>query len=228
MRFRHNRLPRAGLHRARLHSSRLHGARFHRAVASAALSSLATACAHELGGGAFPHPVLLGLAFALSIPLCWALGGRRATALSLGTAVTAAELAQHVAYSLQSAHTIAQHGHQMLFMHLLAGGGTFALLRATDLTLRRIVTALIIASGVALARTWHVVRRTTAALTLALRRTGEVGRSGRAAASYLTAHGSLRAGSPAVRRAATGTTPLELRQLVLAAPVIRRGPPVFS
>ncbi|MBG6084513.1 hypothetical protein [Zhihengliuella flava] len=203
-------------------------ARWHRAVAAAALSTVATACAHQLGGGEFPHVWLLAASFALAIPLCWALGGRRATGLTVAMAVTAAEIVQHVIYSLQAAQAIHAHGHLMLFMHLVAGAGTFAWLRATEHTQRRILDALIIGAGVRLSTSWHAVRRAVSAARVLLARCCEALLTGSHAAGLRAAANALHSGSLAHRRAAHGTTAEHLNRLVLSAPVIRRGPPAFS
>ncbi|WP_102158839.1 hypothetical protein [Zhihengliuella halotolerans] len=71
-----------------------------RAVVSALVSTFATACAHDLGGGHFPHPAVLGLVFAVAVPLCLVAGGRRVTLASLAAAVAAAQVLLHAAFTL--------------------------------------------------------------------------------------------------------------------------------
>ncbi|GAA3708400.1 hypothetical protein GCM10022377_22770 [Zhihengliuella alba] len=71
-----------------------------RAVLSASVTTLATAAAHDLGGGHFPHPVLLTVVFLMAVPFCFLAGGRRVTAASLAASVAAAQVLLHGAFSI--------------------------------------------------------------------------------------------------------------------------------
>ncbi|RZU62895.1 hypothetical protein [Zhihengliuella halotolerans] len=71
-----------------------------RAVVSALVSTFATACAHDLGGGHFPHPAVLALVFAVAVPLCLVAGGRRVTLATLAASVAAAQVLLHGAFTL--------------------------------------------------------------------------------------------------------------------------------
>ncbi|WP_309081641.1 hypothetical protein [Zhihengliuella sp.] len=71
-----------------------------RAVLSASVTTLATAAAHDLGGGHFPHPVLLTLVFLMAVPFCFLVGGRRVTAASLAASVAATQILLHGAFSI--------------------------------------------------------------------------------------------------------------------------------
>ncbi|MCO1340278.1 hypothetical protein BJH93_15520 [Kocuria polaris] len=71
-----------------------------RAVVSALVSTFATACAHDLGGGHFPHPAVLALVFAVAVPLCLVAGGRRVTLATLAASVATAQVLLHAAFTL--------------------------------------------------------------------------------------------------------------------------------
>jgi len=71
-----------------------------RAALSAGVSTLVTAAAHALGGGAFPPALLLGTAVVVSVLVCFALGGRRVTLPRLVVAVAATQGLLHAVFTL--------------------------------------------------------------------------------------------------------------------------------
>lgn len=238
-----------------------------RAVASALVSTLATACAHDLGGGHFPHPVILALVFSMAVPLCLVTGGRRVTLTTLAAAVGAAQLLLHAAFTLvgprvatgalsETLSTTASgpHAHHlpsgalaqsaaaqagqaslpgthMIGTHLLAGVATLVALRAGTEALRRMAAALLLATTAALAsgrRAARAVLHAAAAVSSAVFSCAAGGLLARALLLTGADAADGRATPRWARRAATGSSPPQLRSRLLAATLVLRGPPALS
>ena len=75
-----------------------------RAALSAGVSTLVTATAHTLGGGAFPPALLLSLVFVAGVLICFALGGRRVALPNLVAAIGVTQVLLHAVFSL-AGHT---------------------------------------------------------------------------------------------------------------------------
>ncbi|GHD05183.1 hypothetical protein [Zhihengliuella salsuginis] len=237
--------------------------RLARALVSALVSTLATACAHDLGGGHYPHPVVMGLVFAVAVPLCLVAGGRRVTLATLASAVAAAQVLLHAAFTfiapqvtvgalsaelgttasaahahhldpgaLQQAAASAAHASHagasalpathMLGTHLLAGAATLVVLRSGWQALRRMSAALALATADAVTAGRRAARAISAALAAAAVAVVEIGAPVRA---LLFGTGRSRTAPRWARRVATGSTPVQLRSLLLAAALVLRGPP---
>lgn len=136
---------------------RMRQERMARAVLSAGVSTLLTAAAHSVGGGAFPAPLVLALVFALSVLLSFALAGRRVSVPWLLASVGATQLLLHTAFTATGdgatvtgdtvghAHhavagiavSAAGHHEGMLWAHVAVGLVTVASMRLGAGALRR-------------------------------------------------------------------------------------------
>ncbi len=180
---------------------------------SAGVSTLVTAAAHSVGGGAFPAPMLLAAVFVASVLLCFGLLGRRMSLLGLVPAIAGTQFLLHLVFSFtgdgvtlgsgaeHAGHhgaaapmlmdmSAAAHHEGMLFAHVLAGLVTVAALRLGAGAVRQVLSAVLLRLGLLLA---FLLR------PLPIR--------------------SVRAGVPALRSAGV------LRRLLLADVIARRGPP---
>lgn len=185
---------------------------------SAGVSTLVTAAAHSIGGGAFPAPLLVAAVFVASVLLCFALLGRRTTLFGLVPAIAGTQFLLHLVFSFtgdgatlvggaeHAGHhgsaipmaidmSAAAHHEGMLIAHVVAGLVTVASLRLGAGAIRQVLASLLL--------------RLRVLLALLLR--------------------PLPVRATSVRFAPSATVGV-LRRLLLADVIARRGPPaaVFS
>jgi hypothetical protein len=78
--------------------------RLARGTVAAGIATFVAALSHDVGGGAFPSPVLLAVAFVVSVGWCTAVVGRRFSWLRVSAAVAASQALFHGTFGLASSH----------------------------------------------------------------------------------------------------------------------------
>lgn len=96
--------------------------RLARGTVAAGIATFVAALSHAAGGGTFPSPVLLAVAFVVSVGWCTAVLGRRFSWARVSVSVIASQALFHGTFGLAGstdAHVVAQSG-----VHAAHAGGT--------------------------------------------------------------------------------------------------------